>query len=133
MYNDIDCFLESAIYNAEIKFCKRTASSFTLLYIMQVLCAIYHLYLCTLTHVYMLFPVWRSAPVHKDCQSNALTPSIYSMVTTSMDVMSYVYGCKLSMLLVCSHPVAVFKCVVCIHIVHGHCQVFCVSLTYNTC
>ena len=73
---------------------------FTLLYTVQVLCAIYHLYLCTFTHVYMLFPVWSSAPVHKDCQSNALTPSICSMVTTSMDVMSYVHGCKLSMLLV---------------------------------
>ena len=92
-------FLESAIYNVEIKFCKSTASPFTLPYTVQVLCAICN-YLCTLTHVYMLFPVWRSAPVHTDCQSNALTPSICSTVTTSMDVMSYVYGCKLSMLLV---------------------------------
>ena len=92
-------FLESAIYNVEIKFCKSTASPFTLPYTVQVLCAICN-YLCTLTHVYMLFPVWRSAPVHTDCQSNALTPSICSTVTTSMDVMSYIYGCKLSMLLV---------------------------------
>ena len=133
MYNDIDCFLESAIHNVEIIFYKHTASPFPLLYIMQVLCAIYHLYLCTFTHVYMLFPVWSSAPVHKDCQSNALTPSICSMVTTSVDVMIYVYGCKLSMLLVYSHLYSSVKCVVCMHIVHGHCQVFCVRLTYNIC
>ena len=103
------------------------------LYIVHVLCAIYHFYLCTITHVYVLFPVWSSVPVHADWQSNALTPSICSMVTTSMDVMSYVYGCKLSMLLVRSHLYSSAKCVVCIHTVHGHRQVFWVCLNYNTC
>ena len=125
-------FLESAIYNVKIKFFKCTASPFTLLYTVQAPCAIYHLYLCTFTHVYVLFPVWSSALVHKDCQSNALTPSICSMVTTSMDVMSHVYGCKLSMLLVHSHLYSSVECVVSIHTVHGHCQVFWVHFTNIT-
>ena len=67
---------------------KRTASSFTLLYPVQVLCAIYHLYLCTFTYVYVLFPVWCSALILIDCHSNALTLSICSMATSLMDVMS---------------------------------------------
>ena len=78
---------------------KCTASPFTLLYIMQALCAIYHLYLCTFTHVYVLFAVWSSAPVHKDWQTNALTPSICSMVTSLM----------LWTLLVLQSPVAVLR------------------------
>ena len=41
----------------------------------------------------MLFPVWCSAIVHTDWQSNALTPSICSIVTSIMDVMSYCYIC----------------------------------------
>ena len=46
-----------------------------------------HLYSC------MLFPVWCSALILTDCQSNALTPSICSIVTSLMDVMSYCYIC----------------------------------------
>ena len=129
-------FLESAIYNVKIKFCKRTASPFlcsTLCKPKCTLCAIYYLYLCNFTHMYVLFPVWSSAPVHNDCQTNALAPSICSMVTTSMDVMSYVYGCKLSMLLVHSHLYSSAKCVVCIHTLHSHCQVFWVRFTNITC
>ena len=88
---------------------KPTASPFPLLYIMQVLCATYHLYLCTLTHVYVLFAVWSSALVRTDWQTNALTPSICSTVTSLM----------LWMLLVlytvtCSSV----ACVVCMHTVH---------------
>ena len=55
-----------------------------------------HLYSC------MLFPVWRSALVHTDCQSNALTPSICSMVTSLMDVMSWV-AASINCYLLCGH------------------------------
>ena len=40
--------------------------------------------------LFMLFPVWCSALVLTDWQSNALTPSICSMVTSLMDVLTYV-------------------------------------------
>ena len=49
--------------------------------------------------LYMQFPVWFSALVHTDSQSNTLTPSICSIVTSLM-VVSYICGCKLLMILV---------------------------------
>ena len=55
-----------------------------------------HLYSC------MLFPVWCSALVHTDCQSNALTPFICSMVTSLMDVMSWV-AASIKCYLLCGH------------------------------
>ena len=35
--------------------------------------------------------------------------------------------------LFCSHLCSSVECVVCIHTLHGHCQVFRVRLTFNTC
>ena len=81
-----------------------------------------HLYSC------MLFPVWCSALVLTDCQSNVLTPSICSMVTSLMDVMSYTCGCKLSMLLVMWSPVAVLSVLSVYTQYTGHHQVFCLYL-----
>ena len=49
--------------------------------------------------LFMLFHVLCSALVLTDCQSNALTPSICSTVTSLMDV-SYTCGCKRWMILV---------------------------------
>ena len=49
----------------------------------------FQLYPCTCLHSSMLFPVWCSALILTDCLSNALTPSICSMVTSLMDAMSY--------------------------------------------
>ena len=49
--------------------------------------------------LYMQFPIWCSALVCTGSQSNALTPSICSMVTYIM-VVSYIYGCTLIMILV---------------------------------
>ena len=79
-------------------------------------------------HSCMLFPVWCSALVLTDCQSNVLTPSICSMVTSLMDVMSYTCGCKLSMLLVMWSPVAVLSVLSVYTQYTGHHQVFCLYL-----
>ena len=84
--------------------------NFTLQHIAQflwLLCSMcFQLYPFTCLHVsmllccmYMQFPVWSSALVRTDSQSNALTPSICSMVTSLM-VVSYICGCKLLMILV---------------------------------
>ena len=53
-------------------------------------------------HSCMLFPVWCSALVHTDCESNALTPSICSMVISLMDVMSWV-AASIKCYLFCGH------------------------------
>ena len=119
-------------YNAQAKsfhtaiYCTLQCTVTLMLYVLSVVS-----YTCL--HSRMLFSVWCSALTLTDCQSNALTPSICSIVTTSMDVMSHVYGCKLWCYLLCSHLCSSVECVVCIHTVHGHRQVFWVRLTYNTC
>ena len=53
----------------------------------------YHLYLCTYTHMYVLFPIWCPALLHTDWQSNALTQIICNMVTSLMAVTCYVVTC----------------------------------------
>ncbi len=112
------CFLESTIYNVETKCCKCTANPYTLCkFCVLYTYNSYHLYLCTFTHVYVLFPVWCSVVVRTDCQSNALTPFICSMVTSLMDVMTYMVV-HLSCYLLCGHLYSSVKCVVCKHTVH---------------
>ena len=125
-------FLEDTIYNVEGKFCKHTASPFTLLYTVQVLCAIY-VQLMPLVSVYFHSHVRAvSCLVLTDCQSNALTPSICSMVTSLMDVMTYVavrFQCYL-----CGHLYSSVKCVLFTYTQYtGHCQDFCIHIYYNTC
>ena len=57
-----------------------------------------HALACTYVSMLLCFPVWCSA-LRTDSQSNALTSSICSMVTSLM-VVSYICGCKLLMILV---------------------------------
>ena len=66
-----------------------------------------------------------------DCQSNALTPSICNMMTSLMDVMSYV-AVSIKCYLFCSHLYSSVECAVYMHTVHSHCQVFYLHLT-NAC
>ena len=109
--------------------------SFALQYIVHypILCLscsmCFQLYPCICSRV--LFPVWCSALVHKDCQSNALTPSICSMVTSSMDVMRWV-AYVTCYVVTCIAVLSVFSVLsVYIHTVHvhGHRQVFCLHST----
>ena len=95
------------------------------LYIMCLSCSMcLQLVSCTCLYSSMLFPVWCSALILTDWQSNALTPSICSMVTSLMDVMSWLayVTCYVVMY------IAVFS-VLSIHSIHGHCQVFCLHLS----
>ena len=79
----------------------------------------------------MLFPVWSSALIHTDWQSNALTPSIRSLVTSSMGLYIHIYelcGCTLLMLLVMWLLVAVL-CVLSEYTQYtGHRQDFCIHI-----
>ena len=94
------------------------------------------------THLYscMLFPVWRSALVHTDCQSNALTPSICSMVTSLMDVMSWV-AASIKCYLLCGHSTqatvrsSVYTWIITCYNIHAyniHTLISCISC-YCTC
>ena len=116
-------------YTLQHTYCAHSVS--LMLYVLPAV----SMHLLALTYaviLFILFPVWCSALVLTNCQSNALTPSICSIVTTSMDVMSYVYGCKLWCYLFVVTCIAVISVLsVYVHTVHSHCQVFWVCLTYN--
>ena len=66
------------------------ASSVTLMLYLLPAVSMHLLALKYAVMLHMQFPVWRSALVHTDWQSNTLTPSICSTVTSLIDVLTYV-------------------------------------------